>query len=121
MVVLLAPGSTSFSGGYLYNQHLASELPAERFWYLQLPWRDSQVHAPHHTLKKPLKMPPTPYELASFGIPPTASLLIDSLYFTYPDWIEDLSQVHSGELAMLIHYLPSLDPTIPEHRAQSLH
>lgn len=105
MIVLLAPQSASLSGGYLYNQHLASELPADRFKYLQLQQRSGD------------NRPPQPQELAEIGVPPEATLLIDSLYFSFPEWVEGLARSHRGSLAMLVHYLPSLDPTIAPQTA----
>lgn len=102
MVVLLAPHGTSLSGGYLYNQHIAAELPAERFRYLQLPY------------------PPQPRQLADLAVPADAALLLDSLYFAFPDWIEELAHAHRGSLAMLVHYLPSLDPTAAPPAAGAL-
>ncbi len=97
MIILLAPHSTSLSGGYIYNRHIAAELPEERFRYLQLP-RNS-----------------APYEPAA-----DATLLLDSLYFDSPGWVEELAHSHHGALAMLVHYLPSLDPTISSTTATAL-
>ncbi len=108
MVVLLAPQSTSLSGGYLYNQHLAAELPADRFMYLQLQHRRRD------------NMPPQPQELTGLGVPPDATLLIDSLYFSFPEWVGALDREHRGELAMMVHYLPSLNPTVTPDSADTL-
>lgn len=103
MIVLLAPKSNSISGGYIYNRSITAEMPENRFMYLQLPAQETSVQ--------------------SFGVPSDATLLLDSLYFSSPDWVVSLkSHSHSSNtsLAMLVHYLPSLDPTLPPAVAKEL-
>ena len=118
MIVLLAPHSTSLSGGYIYNQNITAELPNDRFRYVQLP-RQAAADSSARTgsadevssALNSTSAPPPPQQLADFGVPPDATLLLDSLYFAFPDWVEELAGIHGGSLAMLVHYLPSLDPT----------
>jgi len=122
MVVLLAPRSTKLSGGFLYNRYVSAELSGDRFRYLQLGSRPDAV--------KPVRSeetgyssgpePPNPQELAELGVPATATLLLDSLYLSYPHWVEALHAHHRGALAMLLHYLPSLDPSLPLVAAEKL-
>ncbi len=122
MVVLLTPQSTKLSGGYLYNRYVSVELPGERFRYLQLASRPAAakpVH-PKETEYSSGPEPPAPQELAGLGVPATATLLLDSLYLSYPRWVEALHAHHRGALAMLVHYLPSLDPILTQAAAEKL-
>lgn len=103
MIVLLAPQSSNISGGYLYNRYVAAEMPENRFTYLQLPALETRMR--------------------SFAIPSAATLLLDSLYFSSPEWVVHLqsrSRASHASLAMLVHYLPSLDPTLPPEVAEEL-
>ena len=110
MIVLLAPESRLISGGYLYNQHIADSLPEEQFKYLRLPTEPAgRTHS----------RPPAPETLHRFGVAPDAHLLLDSLYFTDPRWVESLASGHSGPLSMLVHYLPSLEPLLPPAVAET--
>lgn len=103
MIVLLAPQSSNISGGYLYNRYVAAEMPKNRFTYLQLPALEPRMQ--------------------SFDIPSAATLLLDSLYFSSPEWVVRLqsrARASHASLAMLVHYLPSLDPTLPPEAAEEL-
>ena len=102
MIVLLAPESRLVSGGYLYNRHIADSLPEEQFKYLRLPME-----------------PPAPEALHRFGVASDAHLLLDSLYFTHPRWVESLASWHNGPVSMLVHYLPSLEPLLPPNIAKT--
>ncbi|MCF7914230.1 MAG: glycosyltransferase family 4 protein [Spirochaetaceae bacterium] len=112
MIILIAPESRLVSGGYLYNRHIADSLPEEQFSYLLLPMKPGgRTHS----------RPPAPETLRRFGVPPEAHLLLDSLYFAHPQWVESLASWHSGPLSMLVHYLPSRDPLLPPSVAETRH
>lgn len=112
MIVLLAPESRFISGGYLYNQGITDSLPREQFEYRRLPME------PDNTAQN---RPPAPVALPSFGVDPDAHLLLDSLYFAHPRWVESLANSHPGPLSMLVHYLPSREPLLPPAVAEAKH
>ena len=112
MIILIAPESRLVSGGYLYNRHIADSLPEEQFRYLRLPMKPGgRTHS----------RPAAPKTLHRFGVTPDAHLLLDSLYFAHPRWVESLASSHNGPLSMLVHYLPSRDPLLPQDIAETKH
>lgn len=112
MIILIAPESRLVSGGYLYNQIIADLLPEEQFNYRRLPMEPGG---------REQHRPPDPETLLSFGVDSSAHLLLDSLYFAYPRWVESLATRHSGPLSMLVHYLPSREPLLPPAVAEAKH
>ena len=98
MILLVAPSPGELtSGGYLYNEYIASRLPKERFDY-------RFVDAPEQLYRLP--------EQLKLG--QGDSVLVDSLFFHHPAAVERLAGSFGGHLWMLIHCLPSSDPTLPK-------
>jgi glycosyltransferase involved in cell wall biosynthesis len=96
MVTLLAPepGHTR-SGGHIYNHRIGMELSGRGFSLTYLP--------------TPV---PDPARLASYGVSRDSMILLDSLFFVQRDWLHSVSRLWKGKTALLVHYLPSIDPAL---------
>ncbi len=96
MIHLIAPMKGKIlSGGYLYNERVAAELPSENFAYHGLERVDELVD-----IEKWL--PLSDEDL----------ILLDSLFFSRPELLDELRGKWSGRIWMLIHCLPSLNPSL---------
>jgi glycosyltransferase involved in cell wall biosynthesis len=104
MVLLVAPkGNDIISGGYRYNELVSSRLPEHRF--------------ASRGIADPRELPEIP-ETAELS--KNDAVLVDSLFFHYPEAVEELRSRHRGALWMLLHYFPSLDPTLAAGEAERL-
>lgn len=102
MITLLAPESgRTYSGGYLYNERVTAAAEPDRLTYRSLP-------APY----------PQPDRLQEFGIEADSALLLDSLFFHDPHWTVDTARKRKAPVALLVHYLPSIDPTLAPKEAR---
>ena len=109
MVILAAPPQGELpSGGFRFNRRVAEELSAGRFAVREVAARDLP------------RIPDRPALPGGASLTPNDTILVDSLFFHAPEAVEELRRRFRGALWMLIHYLPSLDPTLSAERAQAL-
>jgi glycosyltransferase involved in cell wall biosynthesis len=96
MVLLAAPRHDGIpTGGFRYNRLIAAALPEDRLRLCSVAETAELAGLPARE------------ELAAEDV-----LLADSLFFSAPEAVEELRAAFSGALWMLVHYLPSLDPTL---------
>lgn len=102
MITLLAPEpGRTYSGGYLYNERVSAAAGPHRITYRNIP-------SPY----------PFPGRLQELGIEPGSTLLLDSLFFHDPEWTVGVVRKREAPVALLVHYLPSLDPTLSAEKAK---
>jgi len=104
MITLLAPESgRTYSGGYLYNERVTAAAEPDRLTYRTIPGSS-----------------PPPDGLQEHSVETDSALLLDSLFFHDPHWTVDTARKRQAPVALLVHYLPSLDPTLPPKEARKL-
>ncbi len=102
MITLLAPETGKiYSGGYLYNERVTAAAEPHRMTY--------------RSFRTPYPRPGCFHE---FGIEQDSILLIDSLFFHDPEWTVGTARKRAAPVVLLVHYLPSLDPTLSAKEAQ---
>ena len=104
MVVLLAPPSDGgISGGYLYNAMISKYAPQGSFYYQTV-------------------FSQQPFDVSLFEKLPQVftHLILDSLFFNYPEWVKQIAEYYSGKLLFLVHYLPSESPRLSEEEKKKL-
>ena len=103
MILLAAPSPGELtSGGYLYNEYIASRLSKERFDY-------RYIDTPEQLYRLPKQL-----HLGSGD-----TVLVDSLFFHHPEAVERLVESYDGHVRMLIHCLPSSDPTLTDQETDA--
>jgi len=104
MITLLAPEENyRYTGGYLYNHSISAAAAGDRFRYCRIP--------------EPL---PRVENLSGHGIPDHSRLLLDSLFFRQAEWALRVIRRRTAPVSLLIHFLPSLDPTLPPEMARRM-
>ncbi len=107
MITLLAPRNTGTpSGGYIYNDRVSRCMPDKLWTYLLLPMPNSK--------------PPSVHDLCNNRVVPNTHILLDSLFFSFSAWVQELYKHHKRPISILAHYLPSLNPLLTEKEVEIL-
>lgn len=98
MIMLLAPEQGEvISGGYRYNRRLAESLP-----------EGSLVYRHARTACRAAEL------FREEGMGDADAVLLDSLFFSLQEELLRMRELLRGRLWMLVHYLPSMDPSMEE-------